>query len=205
MNDKCIEAFRQKPTNESFASYIDRMSPDCGCENHRVSTHCDKPVTSDETLVRLVVDPIHIVQSLEGTRLQSSFLNIACTSGASCLRDGAAELEYQETARLIISGNPTTADGSPRKIYGVVKIPAALVQNQRITVTQNGSIRGFCIYATGDHNRPHHADIVVNGIVHHRLTRSQQNRAAEKLSKAIACNIITVKEFQATADLSAWA
>jgi len=165
MNDTCIGAFHRRPTNEPFASYIDRISPDCACEAHQVSPHCNKPVTPDETLVRLVVDPIHIVVTPEGTRLQSSFLNIACTSGASCLRDSAAESEYQETAKLIISHNPTTADGKPRKIYGVAKIPAALVQNQRMAVTQQRSIRSFCVYATGEEKRPHHADIVVNGIV----------------------------------------
>jgi hypothetical protein len=57
MPDDCLVAFAQAPDNDNFAAFIDEASPECACEDHQVSPHCADPVTSNEVLVRLVVDP----------------------------------------------------------------------------------------------------------------------------------------------------
>lgn len=210
MTDRnCLQDFIQTSRDNEFARNVDRISPDCGCEAHTVSIHCEEPVGDEEVLVRLVMDPIHIHRDSGGTRLQSSFLNVVSTAGASCLRYGRASSgEYQETARLIVSHNPRTPDGRTRKVYGVVKIPVTAIREEHVIVddkTKQSSIRALCIYATGEPGRPNHADIVANGLSRHNLSRAKQNRVAENVSKKFARDIITVEHFKDTADLAAWA
>lgn len=63
--------------------------------------------------------------------------------------------------------------------------------------------RTFCVYATGEADRPNHADIVMSGI--HRYKRSRQNRIAQKIVATIMRNIETIEEFKSVADLSQYA
>jgi len=201
-----MKAFAQAPADQNFASYIDQISPDCACEPYQVSPHCGESVAPTEILARLVMDPTHIHDDDQGTRLKSSFLNVAATAGASCLRYGrATELEYQLTAQRILAENPTNPDGTPRKVCGVVKIPVEKIRAEQIVIHQStlAMIRAFCVYATGTEDRPNHADVVMNGV--RRLTRSKQNRAAASLTKHFERQIISVQQFIKTADLTAWA
>jgi hypothetical protein len=203
--DACMVAFAQAPDGDTFASYIDETSPDCACEVHQVSPHCVDAVAPNEVLVRLVMDPTHIHADAQGTRLKSSFFNVAATAGASCLRYGrASDAEYVLTAQRMLEENPTTPDGMPRKVYGVVKIEVEKVREQQITLTGN-TTRAFCVYATGTAECSNHCDVVMNGIKRHNLSRSKQNRAAEKLTQQVERQIISVQDFIDTADLTRWA
>jgi hypothetical protein len=210
MNDTaCIAAFQAAPADDTFAAYLDIVSPECACESHQVSVHCVDPVDSGESVVRVVMDPTHIHTEGGSTRLRSAFFNVAATAGASCLRaERATEIEYQITTRMIIENNPTMPDGQPRKVYGVVKIPVETIRTQMIVLDrQKGeTTRAFCVYATGTEDRPNHADVTVNGVKRHpKLTRSKQNRVTETLSKQFRNQLITVEQFKLTADLTAFA
>jgi hypothetical protein len=206
---QCLPAFVGAPNDDNFATFIDEVSPECVCEEHQVSEHCPDPVDSNEVLVRLVMDPSHIHDDGSGIRLKSSFFNVAATAGASCLRQGrAAELEYQVTARMILAENPTTPDGQPRKVYGVVMIPVKRLRELRIVLDQKTGedIRAFCVYATGTADRPNHADVLVHGVRRYeKLTRSKQNRTTDNLAKEFQRQIVPVQQFVPTADLTAFA
>jgi hypothetical protein len=205
--DDCLRAFAQAPDDNTFAAFIDEASPECACEQHQISPHCPDPVASHEVLVRLVMDASHIHVDGQGTRLRSSFLNIAATAGASSLRDGrATELEYQTTAKMILEANPTTPDGEKRKVYGVVRIPVDRIRAHRSVLDHKTGkdIRAFCVYATAIAQSPNHADILLNGIKRYNLTRSKQNRITENLTKEFQDQIITVQQFKQMADLTAF-
>jgi hypothetical protein len=206
--DQCLPAFVGAPNDENFAAYIDEVSPECVFEDHQVSDYSADPVDSNEVLVRLVMDPSHIHDDGSGIRLKSSFFNVAATAGASCLRHGrATEQEYQTTARMILAENPTTPDGQPRKVYGIVMIPVKRLRELRIVLDQETreNIRAFCVYATGSVDRPNHADVLVHGVKRYaKLTRSKQNRTTENLAKEFQHQIETVQRFAPTADLTAF-
>jgi hypothetical protein len=109
-------------------------------------------------------------------------------------------------ASRFIANNPQTPDGRPRKVYGVVKIPIETIRSESILLEgrDRTPLRALCVYATGEADRPSHADILLNGLSRHDLSRSKQNRVAENLSKKIARNILTVQEFTEVADLRPW-
>lgn len=204
-SDACMAAFAHAPDDDTFASYLDENSPDCACEVHQVSPHCVDAVGPTEILVRLVMDPTHIHTDAQGTRLKSSFFNVAATAGASCLRyDRASEAEYVLTAQRILTENPTTPDGSPRRVYGIVKIEVDKVRQQQIALTGNNT-RAFCVYATGTADRPNHCDVAMNGVKRYNLSRSKQNRVAEQLTKQVERKILAAQQFIGTADLTRWA
>jgi len=185
----CVEIFTSKlDEGANRAELIDGACPDCKCEPHRVSVHCGEPVDDRETLVRLVIDPIHIHHEEGSVRLRSTFFQSAGYDGASCLReDRAAREEHERTKALLLGSNPTEPDGTQRRVYGVVRMSVKKIREQtadiQIDKKTMQNIRAYCVYATGEADRPNHADIFVNGVTQLKISKAKRNRINEYLAK----------------------
>lgn len=206
----CLDTFVGAPTDKSRAETIDREQPNCCCEECVVSPYCDAPVGSNEALVRIVMDPDHLEEEDGALRLKSSFFSDAASFGSSSLRkERATPDEYVKTVELIIGKKPTTEAGQPRKVYGIVSLPAAVIREFKHEAVQASrdkpaipEMQAFGIYATGEENRPNHAEVMTNGLNQH--TRSKALKAGKNLTKAAQQSFVAVADFDAC-DLTGWA
>ena len=192
------------------ASEIDAAARDCSCEQSQVSPWSTTPVAPDEVLVRLVlVDDVRI-DGNGGVTLKDRFFSHAAENGASCLRLGrACPSEFRRTAKKI-TRSATTA--STKRVYGFVRIPVTTVKS--IThdlkdLIKDGKVssaepnpRAFCVYATGEFDRPNHADIFVNRASD--IPNNRALRAGKNLTKSLQGTVRPIGELQ-EADLSRWA
>lgn len=211
----CLDTFETAPEDQTRATVIDVAHPDCACENEQVSRYCADPVSREETLARLVLDPTHIEIEDGKTRLKTSFFSDAASFGASCLRKERAEAgEYVKTIEDIFKNSPVASDGKNKSLIGVVLIKVDDIKSEASqTKDKKGNVvdsfTAFCVYATGLDGRPNHADVMANRLS--KISRSQANRAGinltKKINDAIAKGgaLVSVSEFKAIADLSAWA
>ena len=191
----CLDVFQNGPQDVSRVKFIDAERPECVCEAEKVSPYSD-PVRPDEMLVRLVVDPIHIHYENGVARLRNSFFSDSSSVGSSCLRkEYARRDEYEATIEAMLKSSPKASDGSARKLYGVVLVAVADVKkimheievkvdpaSNSASVTKQ-EIQGFCVYGTGEQDRPSHTDIMVNGV--NRVSNSKARRAQARLTKAV--------------------
>jgi hypothetical protein len=204
----CLDLFSATPEDVYRATKIDAAAPDCGCENQQVSAYSDTPVVASETLVRLVLDPTHIKYENGVARLKTSFFSDASSFGASCFRkERASPDEYIRTVKMILGRSPKASDGTPRKVYGVVLVPASEVKRIYHAVELSGRqiqrLQAFCVYTTGDEQRPNHSDIMVNALS--TITRSKAVRAERNLTEAVQACLLTAGEFRHVVDLTQWA
>lgn len=204
----CRDTFTSAPTDHSRARAIDAACPECQCEAHQVSEHTPKPVAPEEVLVRLVLDPDHIQYDNGKPRLKSSFFSDASSVGSSCLRKGLAHAdEYKKTITAILDRAPTDRDGKPRKLYGIVQVPVAEIKKiQHKFELEDKSIEtaiAFCVYATGEADRPHHSDVMVNRVA--TITTSKARRAEKDLAAIAGNTLITADDFRPVVDLTQWA
>jgi hypothetical protein len=204
----CLSTFASLPEDNSRAAAVDVAHPDCACERHQVSEHSSVPVSAEETLVRLVMNPDHVHTENGITRLRSSFFSDAKTAGASCIRkDHASPDEYILTINKILAERPTAPTGEPRKIYGVVVMPVSelkAIQHNLSTSEKSPDLAiALCVYATAEADRPNHADVMVNHLG--TISGSKANRALTTLSKKSQEFFKTPEEFKSIVDLTAWA
>ncbi len=119
-------------------------------------------------------------------------------------------VEYEAALNELITQKPISADGTKKKLYGVVLIPVATAKSvqHKIEVKEGGKTevythRAFGVYATGLEKRPNHSDLMVN--MRSQIKKSKANKAGENLTKLVQPNLMTVEEFKETVDLSRWA
>lgn len=156
------------------------------------------------------MDPDHVEEEDGALRLKSSFFSDAASFGSSSIRkERATAGEYVKTVELIIGKKPMTETGHIRKVYGVVVLPASVIrgfQHEAIEATDDKpgipAMRAFGIYATGEEERPNHADVMTNGLNQH--SRSKALKAGKNLTKVAQQSFVAVADFD-DCDLTDWA
>lgn len=196
-NTDCMSVFAELPEYD-VAEHVDNLAPNCRCELTNVSPYSTDHVEDDETLIRLIIDPIHTTVKNGVTHIRESFLEDAIRGGASCLRLGrASKDEFQRTVDLLIKGK-TKPTGEPREVIGFVRIPAEIARAIRFPRSKKPlpkppaevpEFRGFAVYATGEGDRPNHCDVMMCN--HQEFSNSSKTRYAADLGKQVEFESIT--------------
>jgi hypothetical protein len=192
----CLEVFAKVGEDAHRVRRIDSGAPHCACESQQVSQYQETPVEPDEYLVRIVFDPTHITKENGGTRLNSATFSDAKSFGSSCIRRGISDSEeYKRTIEAILKNSPTASDGTARTVHGVIIVPVSEIRKMTYEIKDNHSTaqhQAFAAYATGESDRPAHAEIMV---ALGNMSNSKADRLAINFSKSMNNNFVDTTEF----------
>lgn len=148
--DACIASFdAADKADGSRVAYIDEYHPLCACQRRTVSVHSTGPVDDDETLVRILVSPIHVKNGV----VRGAAFSAAEKSGLSMVRDSqASDAEIRKVAERLVEGARRN-NGAKAGVLGVLLIKASTIRN---TVSEGENDASYCVYDTAlADNLPH--------------------------------------------------
>lgn len=128
-----------------------KAAPGCRCELHKTSPFSPQPVAADETLVRMVIDPMFV--SNKAAEVKPNFFGHAFSKGLSVQR-----LEIAEVGELKTLVTAFLADAEDRAWVGYVSAPVHAIRNLT-NDDQDEPERLFCVYDTSEKSNPAHAEV----------------------------------------------
>lgn len=151
----CRIFFEQNAHDQNKVELLQQQSDACKWEELTASIFSCSPVKSEEHVLRLLFNPIHL--DMETMSLKPPAINdvkdkgcsvdrLQLTSKEKCIKDGHA---------FAATKNELNPEKSRRSLCGVTTLSVHEVRN----IVDNNQNRGFGVYDTALDNNPAHADI----------------------------------------------
>lgn len=151
----CRSFFEEHTANTKKVELLQKNGFGYDWENHSASKYSPGPVESDEQVVRLIINPIHI--DTETGELKPSAITDVKDKGCSVdrIKIASPEKSIASGQSIAQAKNLANPDAPSRKVHCVAYLSAGDIRS--ITVGDN--IRAFCIFDTALEDNLAHADV----------------------------------------------
>jgi hypothetical protein len=189
--------FDAKKRDRDLAKLVDAHSPDCACENGKVSGGECTPVLDEEHLLRIVLAPRDAADT-SPPKFEHAFVLPIIGVGFSVLRDD--HKTPGEIVRLAQQLANRAAEAVPSsevvEVIGVIRFQTRLARSRLKAVAANGSTpkRTICVYATPEREHPSHADLLL--AVNNFDSRNKQRKEAFSFSGQLESLFIKAVDFE---------
>lgn len=179
----CLELFaRSGLSGVALQEAVEERFPAGDCEAVKVSEYSPGPVEDHETLVRLVLHPIH-VDERTGVVVSVAFTDV-WKSDLSVFRDERASLEEIQFA--VEQMKATGLRKTPPRERRVVEVRSARVAAVRYDMMPKAKARAFRVYDTGEKEKPHHASVFLTKAARIELSEKSVRKRLFELFGVVA-------------------
>lgn len=151
--EACRASFDAAETmRDERAVFLDASHPLCACEANPASELSPGAIDASETLVRILVTPVHA--SRDG-RVKGAAFSRAETTGLSLVRDAhASDEEIFRVAEALVAG-ARTANGNRAGVIGVLLIRKSEIKE---VICEVDNFPAYCLYDTALLDNKGHAE-----------------------------------------------
>lgn len=188
---KCVEAFCESGlAGTPLQLFVDEKFPLFACEAEPCSPHSPGPVSNDEEIAFLLIDPGHY-DAERRTVMPDAFRELTTRDLSVVRAHLATRAEVEKTKQDLIARG---ADRIPPSLRSVDEVCIAKVEEVRAADPKLGRL--LALYDTGLHDNPAHASIFTSSLV---LTDKRMRKAArERIHGVMTKRVEAYDEFAKT-------
>jgi hypothetical protein len=131
----CKAAFNGQADDDLQAEKVDKLFPDCACEEISVGVNSPGIIAADEFLYRMIISPSDIDSA--GIMTLDSLRDVG-TKGLSVFRDQASD---EDISSLIIDRLTRKSTSKVKTVQAVLRVKASVLQERKFELG-----RLFCLY-----------------------------------------------------------